>query len=160
MLLLRDVLARSLFERYHRDFPLLKRILAADEPAANRIANTVAVSFVAYPVNKPARGAAHRKEELTNDHRSATGEGAGPGPRSDRAIGWAPCCARSPTCLGSVAAAPAGGPAETGGRASSFRLAGRSRSAWHRLPPRAMPGSGPSESLSGRDDLDPAESTI
>ena len=46
MLLLRDVLARSLFEKYQRDFPLLNRILDAYEPAANRIANTVAVSFV------------------------------------------------------------------------------------------------------------------
>ena len=46
VLLLRDVLARSLFEKYHQDFPLLNRILDAYEPAANRIANTVAVSFV------------------------------------------------------------------------------------------------------------------
>ncbi len=46
VLLLRDVLARSLFEKYHRDFPLLNRVLDAYEPAANRIANTVAVSFV------------------------------------------------------------------------------------------------------------------
>ena len=46
VLLLRDVLARSLFEKYHQDFPLLNHILDAYEPAANRIANTVAVSFV------------------------------------------------------------------------------------------------------------------
>ncbi|MGI8876280.1 MAG: STAS domain-containing protein [Egibacteraceae bacterium] len=46
VLFLRDVLARSLFEKYHMDFPLLNRILDAYEPAANRIANTVAVSFV------------------------------------------------------------------------------------------------------------------
>jgi rsbT co-antagonist protein RsbR len=46
VLLLRDVLARSLFEKYHRDFNLLDRVLDAYEPAANRIANTVAVSFV------------------------------------------------------------------------------------------------------------------
>ena len=46
VLLLRDVLARSLFEKYHRDFPLLNRILDAYEPAANRIANTVAGNFV------------------------------------------------------------------------------------------------------------------
>jgi rsbT co-antagonist protein RsbR len=46
VLLLRDVLARSLFEKYHRDFALLNRVLDAYEPAANRIANTVAVSFV------------------------------------------------------------------------------------------------------------------
>jgi rsbT co-antagonist protein RsbR len=46
VLLLRDVLARSLFEKYHRDFTLLNRVLDVYEPAANRIANTVAVSFV------------------------------------------------------------------------------------------------------------------
>jgi rsbT co-antagonist protein RsbR len=46
VLLLRDVLARSLFEKYHHDFELLNRVLDAYEPAANRIANTVAVSFV------------------------------------------------------------------------------------------------------------------
>jgi rsbT co-antagonist protein RsbR len=46
VLLLRDVLARSLFEKYQRDFGLLNRMLDAYEPAANRIANTVAVSFV------------------------------------------------------------------------------------------------------------------
>ena len=46
VLLLRDVLARSLFEKYRHDFDLLNRVLDAYEPAANRIANTVAVSFV------------------------------------------------------------------------------------------------------------------
>jgi rsbT co-antagonist protein RsbR len=46
VLLLRDVLARSLFEKYQRNFALLNRVLNAYEPAANRIANTVAVSFV------------------------------------------------------------------------------------------------------------------
>ena len=46
VLLLRDVLARSLFEKYQRDFSLLNQVLDAYEPAANRIANTVAVSFV------------------------------------------------------------------------------------------------------------------
>src|SRR5919106_1435487 len=46
VLLLRDVLARFLFEKYQRDFALLNRVLDAYEPAANRIANTVAVSFV------------------------------------------------------------------------------------------------------------------
>jgi rsbT co-antagonist protein RsbR len=46
VLLLRDVLARSLFEKYHQNFDLLNRVLDAYEPAANRIANTVAVSFV------------------------------------------------------------------------------------------------------------------
>ena len=46
VLLLRDVLARSLFKKYQADFDLLNRVLDAYEPAANRIANTVAVSFV------------------------------------------------------------------------------------------------------------------
>lgn len=46
VLLLRDVLARSLFATYRDDFELLGRILDAYEPAANRIANTVAVSFL------------------------------------------------------------------------------------------------------------------
>ena len=46
VLLLRDVLARSLFAKYQTDFALLNRILDAYEPAANRIANTVSVGFV------------------------------------------------------------------------------------------------------------------
>jgi rsbT co-antagonist protein RsbR len=46
VLLLRDVLARSLFAKYRDDFAKLDRILDAYEPAANRIANTVAVGFV------------------------------------------------------------------------------------------------------------------
>lgn len=46
VLLLRDVLARSLFERYQKDFDKLNRILDAYEPAANRIAITVSVGFV------------------------------------------------------------------------------------------------------------------
>ena len=46
VLLLRDVLARSLFKKYQADFNLLNQVLDAYEPAANRIANTVAVSFV------------------------------------------------------------------------------------------------------------------
>jgi len=46
VLLLRDVLARSLFAKYQDDFQLLNRVLDAYEPAANRIANTVAVGFV------------------------------------------------------------------------------------------------------------------
>jgi rsbT co-antagonist protein RsbR len=46
VLLLRDVLARSLFARYQTDFDKLNRILDAYEPAANRIAITVAVGFV------------------------------------------------------------------------------------------------------------------
>ena len=46
VLLLRDVLARSLFQKYQGDYERLDRVLDAYEPAANRIANTVAVSFV------------------------------------------------------------------------------------------------------------------
>jgi rsbT co-antagonist protein RsbR len=46
VLLLRDVLARSLFVKYVHDAELLNRILDAYEPAANRIAVTVGVSFV------------------------------------------------------------------------------------------------------------------
>jgi rsbT co-antagonist protein RsbR len=43
VLLLRDVLARSLFKKYQSDFD---RVLDAYEPAANRIAVTVGVGFV------------------------------------------------------------------------------------------------------------------
>src|SRR5712691_2969418 len=46
VLLLRDTMARSLFGKYHEDFEKLNRILDAYEPAANRIASTVAVGFV------------------------------------------------------------------------------------------------------------------
>src|SRR5206468_5336055 len=40
VLLLRDVLARSLFGKYHADAELLTRVLDAYEPAANQIAIT------------------------------------------------------------------------------------------------------------------------
>ncbi|HEX4932685.1 MAG TPA: STAS domain-containing protein, partial [Gemmatimonadaceae bacterium] len=46
VLLLRDILARSLFAKYRSDFTVLNRVLDAYEPAANRIAITVAVGFV------------------------------------------------------------------------------------------------------------------
>ncbi|HET9552521.1 MAG TPA: STAS domain-containing protein [Anaeromyxobacteraceae bacterium] len=46
VLLLRDVLARSLFAKYQADAGVLNRVLDAYEPAANRIAITVAVGFV------------------------------------------------------------------------------------------------------------------
>ena len=46
MLPLRDVLARSPFEKYQRDFAFLSRVLHAYELTANGITNTVAVSFV------------------------------------------------------------------------------------------------------------------
>jgi rsbT co-antagonist protein RsbR len=46
VLLLRDVLARALFTKYQEDLELLNRVLDEYEPAANRIAVTVGVSFV------------------------------------------------------------------------------------------------------------------
>jgi rsbT co-antagonist protein RsbR len=46
VLLLRDVLARSLFAKYHSDTRVLNDVLDAYEPAANSIAITVAVGFV------------------------------------------------------------------------------------------------------------------
>jgi rsbT co-antagonist protein RsbR len=46
VLLLRDVLARSLFDKYQETPERLSQILDAYEPAANRIAVTVGVSFV------------------------------------------------------------------------------------------------------------------
>jgi rsbT co-antagonist protein RsbR len=46
VLLLRDVLARALFEKYQQDVRKLNQILDEYEPAANRIAVTVGVSFV------------------------------------------------------------------------------------------------------------------
>jgi rsbT co-antagonist protein RsbR len=46
VLLLRDVLARALFVRHQGDPELLNRVLDVYEPAANRIAATVGVSFV------------------------------------------------------------------------------------------------------------------
>ena len=46
VLLLRDVLARSLFAKYRSDVHLLDRILDAYEPTANRIAKTVAEGFL------------------------------------------------------------------------------------------------------------------
>jgi rsbT co-antagonist protein RsbR len=46
VLLLRDVLARSLRKKYQSNFDLLNTVLDAYEPAANRIAVTVAVGFV------------------------------------------------------------------------------------------------------------------
>jgi rsbT co-antagonist protein RsbR len=46
VLLLRDVLARALFIKYHGSLDKLNQILDAYEPAANRIAITVSVGFV------------------------------------------------------------------------------------------------------------------
>src|SRR5438045_957473 len=46
VLLLRDVLARSLFSKYHADTRMLNAVLDAYEPAANAIAITVSVGFV------------------------------------------------------------------------------------------------------------------
>src|SRR5881398_2830536 len=46
VLQLRDVLARSLFSQYHVDVEKCNRMFDAYEPAANRVANTVALGFV------------------------------------------------------------------------------------------------------------------
>src|SRR5258708_3302064 len=46
VLLFREVRARFMLAKYQNDFKKLNRILDAYEPAANRIANTVAVGFV------------------------------------------------------------------------------------------------------------------
>jgi rsbT co-antagonist protein RsbR len=46
LLKLRDVFARALLARYQADLPLLHRVLDVYEPASNRIATTVAGSFV------------------------------------------------------------------------------------------------------------------
>src|SRR5207245_10981376 len=46
VLLLRDVLARSLFAKYRADFAKLARILVAYAPSSNRIEHTVAAGFV------------------------------------------------------------------------------------------------------------------
>jgi len=46
VLLLRDVLARSLFAKYQTDAVMLNRVFDVYEPAANSIAITVAVGFV------------------------------------------------------------------------------------------------------------------
>src|SRR5262249_38975252 len=46
VLLLRDVLARSLFTKYHHDPKILTKVFDAYEPAANAIAITVSVGFV------------------------------------------------------------------------------------------------------------------
>jgi rsbT co-antagonist protein RsbR len=46
VLLLRDVLARELFQKYGADVGLYNRVQDAYEPAANRIAITVGVGFV------------------------------------------------------------------------------------------------------------------
>jgi len=46
VLVLRDVLARSLLKKYAADPPLLQRVLDAFESPANRIAATLAASFV------------------------------------------------------------------------------------------------------------------
>src|ERR671912_591165 len=62
VLLLRDVLARSLFEKYQEDSGLLNRVLDVYEPAANRIAVTVAVSFV------------HERERIITKQQSAIRE--------------------------------------------------------------------------------------
>jgi len=62
VLLLRDVLARSLFKKHQADFNMLNRVLDAYEPAANRIANTVGVSFV------------HERERIIREQQEAIRE--------------------------------------------------------------------------------------
>jgi rsbT co-antagonist protein RsbR len=62
VLLLRDVLARSLFEKYQKDSSVLNRVLDVYEPAANRIAVTVGVSFV------------HERERVIRQQQSAIRE--------------------------------------------------------------------------------------
>jgi rsbT co-antagonist protein RsbR len=62
VLLLRDVLARSLFAQHHSDIGLLSRVLDAYEPAANQIAITVAVGFV------------QQRERVIGEHQEAIRE--------------------------------------------------------------------------------------
>jgi rsbT co-antagonist protein RsbR len=62
VLLLRDVLARSLFTKYQKDLDLLNRILDSYEPAANRIAVTVGVSFV-----EERERVIHEQQEATRE---------------------------------------------------------------------------------------------
>src|SRR5438128_10850303 len=62
VLLLRDVLARSLFAKYPQDLAQLSRVLDVYEPAANRIANTVAVGF------------AHERERIIRQQQEAIRE--------------------------------------------------------------------------------------
>ena len=67
MLLLRDVLARSLFQKYQSDFDYLNQVLDAYEPAANRIANTVAINFVR---SASASSASSRRRSASSPRRS------------------------------------------------------------------------------------------
>jgi rsbT co-antagonist protein RsbR len=63
VLLLRDVLARALYVRYEHDPPdALNRVLDVYEPAANRIAVTVGVSFV------------HERERIIREQQAAIRE--------------------------------------------------------------------------------------
>ena len=78
VLLLRDVLARSLFEKYQTDFALLNRVLDAYEPAANRIANTVGVEL------RPGTRA-HHPPAAGGDPRTFHPRAAGAGAAADPA---------------------------------------------------------------------------
>src|SRR5256714_14479885 len=60
VLLLRDVLARSLFEKYQSDFDYLNQVLNAYEPAANRTTNTVPTNFV----QKRSRATRHQQRPI------------------------------------------------------------------------------------------------
>ena len=79
-----DVLARSLFEKYRHDPELLNRILDAYEPAANRIANTVAVSFVEERERIIIR---QQQDALRAVYPGAPGPGAPPDPADHRRPG-------------------------------------------------------------------------
>ena len=60
VLLLRDVLARSLFTKYHAESHVLDQMLNAYEPAANRIAITVAVGSCRVSFSSGSRSSAAR----------------------------------------------------------------------------------------------------
>jgi rsbT co-antagonist protein RsbR len=66
VLLLRDVLARSLFGKYQNNPSKLNRVLDAYEPAANRIANTVAVGSSR---NAGASSASNRRQFASSRRR-------------------------------------------------------------------------------------------
>ena len=122
VLLLRDVLARSLFEKYHQDFALLNRVLDAYEPAANRIANTVAVSFV--------RGAGAGHPAAAGQPPGAVHAGpAGPGAAADPADHRRARRPARPPAHRAAARRDPHAPGEGGGH-RHHRRAGRGRGRW------------------------------
>ena len=64
VLLLRDVLARSLFAEYRQDFTRLDRVLDAYESAANRVTKAVAAGFVQERGNAALRESEQRYRNL------------------------------------------------------------------------------------------------